>query len=406
MLDVWPLKRTRCEKLGELKAFGIDLLNKLKEKLPLLAVTVGICIWTWVAQREAGAMTISDAVGLGERLSNGFVSYARYLGSMVWPVNLTILYPYDANLPPLWIAGSVVLLIAGSVITIRELPRRPVLFSGWFWFLGTLVPVIGIIHVGSQALADRYLYMPAIGIYIAVVFACWPKEGTRWNKAAIGFISALLVLCIVAARKQIMTWQNGTTVFERAVAVTDGNWIAMNNLANNYARAERWQEASPLFDKVIELGGPRADAFFNAGLARENIGQPQQAAALYQSALELDPDSLKSLINLANLLLHAKADPAAAIPFFRRAVALDPSAVQPTITLAGLLSQAGSDQAALQVVQTSFSTIRIPAISTTMPEHSPPPPGIRLRPGNISNVPSQSLKPWKIANSSKPPVRN
>lgn len=354
LLDIWPLNRIRIPAPVDLKQFAADVLNSLKEKLPLIGITLFICVWTVIAQKEAGAMTISEHLGLTSRIGNSLVSYARYLGSIVWPTNLTILYPYQANLPIVWIAGSITLLLAFSTLAVRELPRRPVLFAGWFWFIGTLVPVIGIIHVGSQALADRYLYMPAIGIYLALVFA-WSPTLLKNQRAVVTVLASLgLMLCVAATRSQIMTWRNGITVFERAIAVTDNNWIAMNNLANNYTRADRWQEASELFEQVLKLSDPRADAYYNAGLAREQLQSPQEAAAHYQAAIDLDPDHYNSLINLARLSLEVKGDPAAALPLFQRAHEIQPGEVQPAITLAGLLSQSGDDSAALLVILKSL----------------------------------------------------
>jgi len=354
LLDIWPLNRIRISEPINLKQFASDLLNSLKEKLPLIVITLFICVWTVIAQKEAGAMTISEHLGLTSRIENSLVSYARYLGSIIWPTNLTILYPYEASLPMIWILGSIVLLLAISISAIRELPRRPVLFTGWFWFIGTLVPVIGLIHVGSQALADRYLYMPAIGIYLALVFAWQPEATNRWNSVASVLVAIALTACVTTTRSQIMTWRNGITVFERAIAVTDSNWIAMNNLANNYAREDRWQEASQFFEKVVELSDPRADAYYNAGLARERLRSPREAAAFYQAAIDLDPTHYKSLINLANLLNEVKRDPAAAIPLFQRAHKIEPGEAQPAITLASLLSRAGDDRAALLVILKSL----------------------------------------------------
>lgn len=354
LLDIWPLNRIRVPEPIDLKQFASDLLKSLKDKLPLIAITVAICIWTVIAQKEAGAMTISEHLGLSSRLSNSLVSYVRYLGIIVWPTDLTILYPFQASLPTSWTVGSIILLLAISVFVLRQLPKQPVLFTGWFWFVGTLVPVIGIIHVGSQAFADRYLYMPAIGIYLALAFAWRPAAVTRHSTWVVAVLSLGLILCIAATRKQIMTWRNGITVFERAVGVTDDNWIAMNNLANNYTRADRWQEASELFEKVIDLTDPRADAHYNAGLAREQLGAPQQAAAHYQAAIELDANHYNSLLNLATLLLEAKRDPSAALPLFQRAHEINPGEVQPAITLAGLLSQAGDDRTALQIISKSL----------------------------------------------------
>jgi Flp pilus assembly protein TadD len=319
LLDLWPLKRIDLADRG----VGVKtLLRSAREKLPLFLITIGVCVWTYIAQHEAKAMAATAHMGLMERLANVLVSYGRYLGNIVWPRDLAVFYPLVPRWPVAVVLLAAVLFLGLSLLAVWQLRRRPHWFAGWFWFVGTLVPVIGIIHVGGQSMADRYAYLPAVGLYLALVQTVLPADRPpRWRVAA---LFAVILLLGWTAAGQIRTWKNGITVFTRAVEVTRDNWLAMNNLANNHAAAGDWAAAHPLFEEVARLNSGTAESHYNAGLARGEVGLLPGAEAGYRRALELDPGHFNTLKNLANLLTDRFGRHAEAVALYRRALEIRP----------------------------------------------------------------------------------
>jgi tetratricopeptide (TPR) repeat protein len=319
LLDLWPLKRIDAtDRRVALRQLWISA----REKWPLFLITFGVCVWTYLAQQEAKAMAATAHIGLTDRLGNVLVSYARYLGNILWPHDLAVFYPLVPRWPVITVTGAVGLFVLLSGFATWQLRRRPFLFTGWFWFVGTLVPVIGIIHVGGQSMADRYAYIPAIGLYLALVHVVLPRSRpSAWPNVVL--LSAAVLLGWKAHR-QIRTWEDGITVFTQAVNVTKDNWLAMNNLANNHAAVGNWSAAHPLFEAVARLNSGTAESHYNVALARGELGLLTAAEAGYRKALELDPEHFNALKNLANLLTDRFGRHAEAIELYRRALAIRP----------------------------------------------------------------------------------
>ena len=189
LLDFWPLKRIADSRFtiyetkpkSQAQSDGVSIPRALLEKLPFLALAVGSSVATFLVQRQGGAVASIDNLTIGQRLANAVVSYLRYVGKMIWPTDLSVLYPHPGNWPVWLIAASVIFLIGVSVWSGLIYRRRPYITVGWFWFVGTLVPVIGVVQVGVQSMADRYLYVPGIGLSIMVAWGASELVGARWR---------------------------------------------------------------------------------------------------------------------------------------------------------------------------------------------------------------------------------
>ena len=202
LLDVWPLGRVTLAWSTPQRSRVVELV---REKLPLIALAAASSIITFVVQRQGGAVAASEALPLGDRVANALVSYMRYIGRMLWPARLAAVYPFSRPLPEWWVVGSLLGFFAMSIVAIRAGRRYPYVAVGWLWYVGTLVPVIGIIQVGSQAMADRYTYVPLVGLFIVVAWgavdlcARWPHRRQVLPVAA----GLAIVVCSVLARVQV-----------------------------------------------------------------------------------------------------------------------------------------------------------------------------------------------------------
>ena len=354
LLDIWPLNRLDVGQLWHKEktlAFASHLTGLVREKALFFVVTFVICEWTVVAQKEANAMTISEHVSILDRLGNSVVGYGRYLKKLVLPNDLAVFYPYPPDgWPAAAIAGCLALLVGISVFAIQQLRRRPFLFVGWAWFIGSMLPIIGIIQVGSQSMADRYTYMPALGIYLAaMVWILGTKPGERLHGAAI--VGLALILLTITTRSQVRTWQNTRSAFSHAISVTEDNWLAMNNLANDYSRSGEWNKALPLFTEVARLFPGNAESFYNLALAQAETGRFQEAGANYLRCLEQNPIHAKALQNLGHLLADPGKDHAGAIVNFRRALEIEPGLASAKFGLASSLKVTGERDEAARVLE-------------------------------------------------------
>ena len=217
----------------------------LWEKVPLFVLAILSSIVTYIAAQNAGAVTSIEALPLGVRIGNAFVSYIAYIGKMIWPSNLAVFYPYPEVLIPWQVLGSVFLLIAITLVVIWRAKRSPYLATGWLWYIGTLVPVIGIVQAGSQAMADRYTYIPLIGLFIMVAWGV-PDLLKKWNhrKEILLTSSALSILCLsIITWTQVGYWQNSITLYDHTLKVTDHNWLIYNNRGIAYNDLGNYRQA-------------------------------------------------------------------------------------------------------------------------------------------------------------------
>jgi Tfp pilus assembly protein PilF len=295
LLDYWPLRR-----LAPLRSIG----PLVREKLPLLALSIASSIVTFAVQRRGGAVMGLDVIPLSLRAANALVSYVAYIGKMLWPTRLAVFYPYVQPLPGWWIAGACLCLVAVSVVVLWAGGRHPYLPVGWFWYLGTLVPVIGLVQVGSQPIADRYTYLPLIGLFLLVAWGV-PELLIRWPPGRVALPAAAVVLisaCAVAANTQLQNWESSTALWTHALEVTAGNNVAFNNLGNVLAKQGRFDDAIAEYSEALRIKPDYAFAHNNLGRVLASQGRAGEAIEQYTEALRIEPDYADAHNNLGIVL--------------------------------------------------------------------------------------------------------
>jgi tetratricopeptide (TPR) repeat protein len=343
LLDWWPLRRFDPDGPGA----WARALTLVKEKLPLIALSVLSSLLTLGAQKGAGAVTTLDQVPFQARLANAAVSYVGYLGQVVWPAGLSAFYPHPGRSlkpGPLLLALSLILLL--SALAWRARRAAPCVPVGWLWYLGTLVPVIGLVQVGSQAHADRYAYVPLIGIFCAIAWglpALLPAPRTLAALAAVA-VAALAV----AAHRQALHWRDSIALFEHSKAVTRRNYVAYTNLGLAYNKQKKWDTAIENFKAALRIEPDSAEALGHMGLAFAKKGEVDAAIAALEKAIAIYPKSEHAHNNLGVAL--RKRNPAKAVEHLRQAVALAPSFAEARINLAAALFTAGNDSEAREAL--------------------------------------------------------
>jgi len=309
LLDYWPLGHWQKALKNEGERSNVALLEKkisapikncsysikrlLWEKAPFIFLTIVSSVVTLWAQNKGGAVLSLEYLPFPERVANAIISYVSYLRKTFWPVDLAVFYPYEHSFPLWQILLSCFILTGTTIIVIYAIKKLPFLFVGWFWYLGTLIPVIGLVQVGKQALADRYTYLPSIGIAIMLAWGIpllFPHEDIRKKilfPAGITFLAILSVL----TWKQCGYWENSPALFNHALQVTKDNYLAHNARGITYGEFGQYQLAIEDFNKAISLKRDYADAYYNRGYAYTNLGQYQRAIEDYNEVIRLKPDN-------------------------------------------------------------------------------------------------------------------
>jgi len=283
LLDYWPLDRIK----GQVWA-------RVLEKLPLIALSAVSTIATLVAQK--GAVGYTEELPILERLNNAVVSYVLYIWQMLWPVNLAVFYPHPENRLRLWeIIASLLLLICVTAIAITLRKRRPYLITGWLWYLGMLLPVIGLVQVGWQGRADRYTYLPQIGLYIAATWTVADLTRLWRHQRIILNAAALLAIVVLSCCAWVQTryWRDSETLFKHALAVTTNNDVAKNNLGIVYLRRGNVDEAISLLQAAVDLRPDNSPAHDNLAKALLQKGNVADALNHYRKLLDLQPDNIE-----------------------------------------------------------------------------------------------------------------
>jgi protein O-mannosyl-transferase len=269
------------------------------EKVPLFILAILSSIVTYIAQQKGGFVQSIEAIPLSVRIGNALIAYSAYIGKMIWPRNLAVFYPHR-GVPVTWqVLGSVFILITITLVVICRTKRSPYLATGWLWYIGTLVPVIGIIQVGAQAMADRYTYIPLIGLFIIVAWGA-PELLKKWNhwKEILWTLSILSILCLsIIAWTQVGYWQNNITLYDHTLKVTGNNWLIYNNRGFAYDNLGNHKQAIEDYDRAIEIDPGYADAYYNRGLAYNSLHNYKQAIEDYDRAIDINPGDADAYYN-------------------------------------------------------------------------------------------------------------
>jgi tetratricopeptide (TPR) repeat protein len=295
LLDFWPLERLRFETVSRL----------ILEKVPLLIpVVISSCL-TFMAQQSSGAVKPLESFSLTVRIANAFVSYASYAVKAIWPHNLTVFYPHPGNALPMWqVFGAILLVVGASVLSIRSLKKYPYIAVGLFWYLGTLVPVIGLVQVGDQAMADRYTYIPLIGLFIIVSWGFSDLLTGRHYQKIVLALFAVIILSALTTRTslQLGYWRNSITLFEHAVNVTDNNYLVHNNLGAALLEKGKFDKAVLHIKESLRIEPGCKAALYNLGAALSDQGKLEEAVLHYNDVLKINPKDAVVHNNLADVL--------------------------------------------------------------------------------------------------------
>ena len=315
LLDYWPLGRIRQ---------GLGLMW---EKLPLLLLAAGSSALTIVAQNKGEAIQSLDTLPLADRIANAPISYVRYIEKMFWPTGLAVYYPHPHQSLLSWkVVGSALLLLGLTVSILMMTRKRPYLGMGWLWYLITLVPVIGILQVGLQAMADRYTYVPLIGLFIAVVWLIPDSiiENKRWGKTGRAVACMVVAVLAVATWVQVGYWQDSETLFRHATDVTEGNYMAHMNLGLVLSSQGRAEEAIEHYREAIAIQ-PKwsAGGHYNIAVDLWDLGDLKGAIAEFRETIRFDPKFAEAHCNLG-LALKEQNKTDGAINEYREAIRLKP----------------------------------------------------------------------------------
>jgi tetratricopeptide (TPR) repeat protein len=336
LLDYWPLGRMQNAECRMRNAKATDThhaprttlhvpLPLLLEKLPFFALAALASVVTFVVQQRAGALMAAQNLPLSVRSGNALMSYGRYLEKLFWPTELAVFYPYPGQWPvgKVLLAGGVILGLSVLVWVRRR--RLPFLLMGWLWYCGTLVPVSQLIQTGAHAMADRYAYLPSLGVLILTVWGAYELT-RRWRQQGLTLLvagGAALVLCLALTRQQIGYWRDGETLFRHALAVTENNDAAHNGLGVALDKKGQIDGAISQFQEAIRLSPDHADVHYNLGVAFYQRGRTGEAIGQFQEAIRLKPDHAQAHNNLGTALgLQGQTDEA--IRQFQEALRLMP----------------------------------------------------------------------------------
>jgi tetratricopeptide (TPR) repeat protein len=396
LLDYWPLGRwegkskvqsPESKVKSQTSEVQVSMLGSLVlEKIPFFILSAVSSVITFLVQKEAGAIRSFAKLPLGGRIENGFVAYARYLGKAFWPQHLALPYLDPGHWPWVKVAGAAALVAGLSVVAVCSARRLPFLYTGWFWFIGMLVPVLGLVQAGTQSLADRYTYLPLAGLFVALVWGA----ASVLSKISFGpWLTALAALALLAAcaagtRTQLSYWRTSETLFRHALEASRDNYVAhdnlgfylyehglpeeaiehyhealrinpsdantLNNLGTALAMRKQFGEAIKCYEAALLAKPGYTDAHVNLGAALNQIGRSDEAIEQYAQALRYAPEDAQAHNNLANVLMtKGRADEA--VEHYRQALRSDPNLTQAWNNLGLALAEKGQYAEAIPCFQ-------------------------------------------------------
>lgn len=353
LLDGWPLARMGASR-------GPGSVRLVLEKLPFFALAIGSSAATLIAQSRGGAVTSLEKLPLFERVANALVSYLQYLGQTLWPVRLAVLYPHPLggiSTGQVLLALAVVIGVTVFALAVRR--SRPNVLVGWLWYLGSLVPVIGLVQVGLQSRADRYMYLPMVGLTVAVA---WLVPGRalqrRGVRVALGSAAVLLLAaCAVATRRQAALWKDDLTLFENTARVTDDNLVAVLKLATVLDEKGQTEKARERYNEVLGMHPAHADAHAALGRLERRQGRLDEALKHFEAALTLRPDLAVALVGKAEIVAE-QGDLEQARDLYAAAAQSDPTVPDTHNALAIVHMRLGNTEAGIAEFQRAIEHSR------------------------------------------------
>jgi protein O-mannosyl-transferase len=306
LLDYWPLQRL------QLKTKHSKLKTLIIEKLPFLALSAASSLVTIRGHETLGALVSAENLPLSSRLANAAVACALYLRKLIWPVDLSVFYLHPGRWPASAVAVGALLVLGTTALAVWQARRRPYVIVGWLWFLGMLAPVIGLVQAHVQALADRFAYLPAIGIFIMVVWALadWAGRGSSFSIRGVplprcGLVALVLAACVLLTSLQLRHWRNSLTLLQRAVHVEPANFVARVMLGNALFERHQLDAALTEYQTALRLRPDYPEAWLRAGVALTELGRPAEAMPYLNKATQLAPAWPEPQRRLALALLRA-----------------------------------------------------------------------------------------------------
>lgn len=341
LVDYWPLRRIEFHSPEDKsRKFTIPwpvIRRLLLEKTPFAIVAIAWSATTYFLQGEYGAL-VEDKLGIGLRISNAIVSYGIYLWKTVWAHNLALFYPYPTSVPVGAVLISALALVLISLLCLSQWRKLPPVLVGWLWFIGMLVPVIGFIGFGSQARADRYNYLPHIGLCVAITWGILTlSEKWKYKREILSVVSLIAIaMFTVRAYTQVAYWRNNETLWNHSLAVTSDNYLAENNLGNHFTHTGRMAEALVHFKRSLAISPHYPEANNNLGTILTNEGKFAEATDYFEISLKYRPNHAKTHSNIGvSLTETGRLEEARA--HFNRAIELDPFLVDAHFNYARLL---------------------------------------------------------------------
>jgi tetratricopeptide (TPR) repeat protein len=308
LLDYWPLERVKLELSIKPLTPNAESPRKISaalliiEKIPLLILSAVLAVITFISQQTGNVVSSLEKIPLNLRIANVFVSYIKYIGKVIWPSGLAVIYPYfHLNLTDAAVIICALLLVLATVFSIYIGRRRKYVLVGWLWYVGTLVPMVGLIQVGSQSMANRYVYISILGLLIIAVFAVKEFVADKTRRKIVIAISAagLLFTLGILTRMQVKHWQNDFTLFGYALKVTENNVVAESGLGSALFKAGRYNEAVPYLTKAIRISPTHFNARNNLGMVFLKLGKLNEAIACFDELIKQKQDSSIVYVNLA-----------------------------------------------------------------------------------------------------------
>jgi tetratricopeptide (TPR) repeat protein len=317
VLDWWPLGRWRPK-----GAFTL-----VREKLPLFALTAASCVMSVLSQASRGAVLDQEMIPLSVRLGNAALAYVAYLAKTAWPLHLAPLYPHPALVPPgvsfPEVLAATVVLVAITVAAWALRRKAPYLLAGWLWYVGTLVPMLGLVQVGGQSYADRYTYFPQIGVLVAI---CWGAADLLLRRPRLAVAVTAVTAALLAGLnwQQVAIWHDSVTLWEHDLNATGPNHIALFNCGEGYEKQGRLQDAATRFRESLVYNPTAAKAYFELGVVLQKLGRPDEAVQQFQEVCHLDAKRADAHNRLGDLLFR-QHKPDEAISHYESSLKIDPN---------------------------------------------------------------------------------